>query len=254
MALKIKAEKAGSIKSLKASLKRGGAGSFIKNVPKDAGITVRFLHEPEEWVKYREYYSENTEPRFFPDVEGMDPDFVADLDKPATRYLACAVDVEENQVIPIKMPKSLVESLMKKYDKFGTILDRDYELVKDGEGFDTSYEAIPEAPKRRNMSKFEVLDLLDVLEQQVPKEISGDSDEDDDPPFDTDDDDDEKPIRRRGGSRTGGGTRTRRRSSSTADEKPVVRKRKQPVKKSRSSGSTGVKKRPSGSGGLKRRR
>lgn len=251
MALKIKAEKAGSIKALKSSLKRGGAGSFIKNVPKDAGITVRFLHEPDEWVKYREYYSESTEPRFFPDVEGMDPDFVADLDKPTTRYLACAVDVEENSVIPIKMPKSLVESLMKKYDKFGTVLDRDYELVKDGEGFDTSYEAIPEAPKRRNMSKFEVLDLMDVLEQQVPKELSGDDEDDDDPPFEPDDD---KPIRRRGGSRTGGGTRTRRKSTEDEDEKPVVRKRRQPVKKSRSGSSTGVKKRPSGSGGLSRRR
>ena len=255
MALKIKAERAGSIKSLKASLKRGGSGSFIKNVPKDAGLTVRFLHEPEEWVKYLEYYSENTEPKFFPDVEGMDPDFVADLDKPSTRYLACAVDVDDNAVIPIKMPKSLVESLMKKYDKFGTILDRDYELVKDGEGFDTTYEAIPEAPKRRNMDKFEVLDLLDVLEQQVPKELTGDDDDDDEPPFEPDDDD-EKPMRRRGGSRTGGGTRTSRRRKSSDDEKPVVRRRRQPVKKSRStSSSAGIKKRPSGSsGGLKKRR
>ncbi|QZE10851.1 ssDNA binding protein [Gordonia phage ChisanaKitsune] len=243
MALKIKAEKAGTIKSLKASLKRGGAGSFIKNVPKDSGITVRFLTEPDEWVKYREYYSENTEPRYFPDVEGMDPDFVADLDKPSTRYLACAVDVDSNEVIPIKMPKSLVESLMKKYDKYDTILDRDYELVKDGEGFDTSYEAIPEAPKRRNLKQFDVLDLMDVLEKQLPKELVGD-DDDDEPPFDMDEDDDEKPMRRRGGSRTGGGTRKRR--PSTDEDAPVRRvKKKQPVKKTRStsSGST-VKRRP----------
>ncbi|AZS07942.1 ssDNA binding protein [Gordonia phage Kabocha] len=248
MALKVKAEKAGSIKSLKASLKRGGAGTFIKNVPKDSGIVVRFLTEPDEWVKYREYYSENTEPRYFPDVEGMDPDFVADLDKPSTRYLACAVDVDENSVIPIKMPKSLVESLMKKYDKYGTILDRDYELVKDGEGFDTSYEAIPEAPKRRNMKAFEVLDLMDVLEKQLPKELVGDDDEEDDPPFDMEDDD-EKPMRRRRGSRTGGGTTSSKRTKARETE-PVVRKKKQPVKKARSTSRSSS----STSSGVKRRR
>lgn len=196
MAPLVKATKAGSIKNLKKSLKRGGAGAFIKNVPKDASLTVRFLTEPTEWVEYMECYSEETEPRFFPVFEGLDPDFVAELkNKPSKKYLACAVDRDTNEVVPIKMPKSLVESLMKKYDKYETIMDRDYELVRDGEGLDTTYEAIPEAPKKMNFKTFDVLDLMDVLGKQIPTELSGDDD-------DVDDDDtapwkdDDKPVSR----------------------------------------------------------
>jgi len=198
MAVKLKASKAGTIKKLKSNLKRGGSGSFIKNVPKDGSLTVRFLTEPTEWVEYMEYYAEGMEPPFFPAFEGLDSDVTADLKKPSKRYLACGVDRDSGEVVALKMPKSLVESLMKKYDKYETIMDRDYELVRDGEGFDTTYEAIPEAPKRMNMSKYEPLDLMSVLEKQIPKELSGDDDDDDEedsPPWD--DEDDDKPIRRK---------------------------------------------------------
>ena len=219
----VKAKKAGTIKKLKSSLKRGGGGQFIKNVPKDSGITVRFLTEPTEWVEYQEYYLEDMEPRFFPAFEGLDPDVVADLKRPSKRYLACGVDRENNEVIALKMPKSLVESLMKKYDKYETIMDRDYELVRDGDGLDTTYEAIPEAPKRMNVAKFEPLDLLNVLESQIPASLKGEDDDDDedddnDPPWK----DDDKPVRSKrrpikkrpskptAGSRTGGGMKRRR--------------------------------------------
>lgn len=226
----VKAKKAGTIKKLKSSLKRGGGGAFIKNVPKDSGITVRFLTEPTEWVEYQEYYSEDMEPRFFPAFEGLDPDVVADLKKPSKRYLACGVDRESNEVIALKMPKSLVESLMKKYDKYETIMDRDYELVRDGDGLDTTYEAIPEAPKKMNVAKFEPLDLLNVLEAQIPASLKGEDEDDDDDDDDTPPwEDDDKPVRRKrpvkkrpsssataarrssGGSRNGGGIKKRRR-------------------------------------------
>ncbi|AKL88352.1 single strand DNA binding protein [Gordonia phage GMA6] len=202
----VKASKAGSIKKLKSSLKKGGGGAFIRNVPKDGSLTVRFLTEPEEWVEYQEYYVEGMEPAFFPAFEGLDPDVVAEARKPSKRYLACVVDRDSNEVVPVKMPKSLVESLMKKYDKYETIMDRDYELVRDGEGFDTTYEAIPEAPKKMNVSQYDVLDLMDVLNKQVPSSLTGedddDEDEDDTPPWK----DDDKPVasKRRGklGSKT----------------------------------------------------
>lgn len=217
MAVKLKASKAGTIKKLKSNLKRGGAGSFIKNVPKDGAITVRFLTEPTEWVEYMEYYAEGMEPPFFPAFEGLDPEITADLKKPSKRYLSCAVDRDNGEVIALKMPKSLVESLMKKYDKYETVMDRDYELVRDGEGFDTTYEAIPEVPKKMNMSKFEPLDLMDVLEKQVPKDLTGEDDDDDEPPFDVDD---EKPIRRRSRS-----TPVKKKRPSGATKSSVKRRR-----------------------------
>lgn len=194
MGLKIKGGAVGSIKNLKKSLKRGGA-SFIRNVPKDDGITVRFLTEPPEWFEYQELYVEDMEPKFFPVVEGMPDEILARAkNKPSKRYLCCAVDTADNTVIALKMPKSLVESLMKKYNKYETIMDRDYELVREGDGLDTTYEAIPEAPRRMNISKFTVLDLEKVLEDSIPKELLGED-------LDDDDDEDDEPIRRTPGAR-----------------------------------------------------
>ena len=196
MALKIKGGQVKSAAALKKSLKKGGGGAnYMKRVPKDDSITVRFLTEPEEWFEYLEYFSE--EDKFFPAVEGMDPEFVADLNPPSKRWLAPAVDVSDNSVVPIVLPKSLVQSIMKKYEKYKTVLDRDYELTREGEGFDTSYEAIPEPPSKMNLRRFTPPDLLEVLEAAVPEALGGGGDNDDEDDVDFDEADDETPIRTR---------------------------------------------------------
>ncbi|UVF61495.1 ssDNA binding protein [Gordonia phage DalanDe] len=215
MAVKVKAKRVGSLKKLKEATKRSTA-SLIKNVGADEPLVVRFLEEPGEWIEYEEYYSEDTEPRFFPAIEGMDPDFVAELKKPSKRFLANAVDVSDNQVIALKLPTSLASTLEKFASKYGTVTDRDYELSREGTKFDTQYSAMPEPPSRMNLRRFKALDLIDILGQQVPKELRDEDDDDlddDDPPFDVDDDDDDEPIRRRPKpkSRTGSRTATKKR-------------------------------------------
>ena len=40
------------------------------------------------------------------------------------------------------MPKSVAASLLKKYDKYATLLDRDYELSRSGAGLETEYDFI----------------------------------------------------------------------------------------------------------------
>ena len=187
----IKGGRVGSIKKLRASLKRS-ASAFIRNVPADDGLTVRFLTEPPEWVEYFEWFIPSMEPKFFPDFEGLPDDVKAESEsgKPAKRYLASVVDVSDNSVIPLKMPKTLVDSLMRKYEKYKTIMDRDYELIREGQGMDTKYDAIPEAPQRRNMAKFTALDLMSILSDAIPSELLPDGDDDDDLA------DDDEPIRR----------------------------------------------------------
>lgn len=213
--VQIKAKRVGSVKRLKESSRRSGA-SLIKTIGADEPLVVRFMEEPDEWIEYEEYYSEETEPRYFPAIEGLDPDFVSDLRKPSKRFLANAVDVSDNQVIALKLPAVAANSLAKKAEKFGTITDRDYELSREGSGLQTEYEVTPEPPSRMNLRRFKALDLMDILAQQVPLELR-DGDDDDDPPFEPDEDDDE-PIRR-------------------------------PAKKTR----TQVKKRPAESSGVKKR-
>lgn len=236
MALKIKGGKVKSLKALKSSLKKGGGGAhYMKRVPSDDSITVRFLTEPEDWVEYLEYFSEDD--GFFPAVEGMDEAYVADLNSPSKRWLAAAVDTADNSVINLVLPKSLVSNLLKKYEKYKTLMDRDYELSREGSGFDTEYDAIPESPTKMNLSRFDIPDLMETLEAAVPEALGG-GDIDDDDDYDDDDnlaaeDDDDRPMRSR---------------------RPA---RKPPVKKKPSSGLAAKKKpipKKKPTSGLKRRR
>lgn len=222
------AKKAGSVKALKASLKKRGNDQFIRNVPKE-GITVRFIEEPDQWLEYKECYSKDIEPNFFPVFEGLDSDVIAGLERrPSKKYLTHVVDRSENKVIALKMPVTLVESIMKKYEKYNTVLDRDYELVKDGEGMGTTYEAIPEVPKRIKMDMYDPLDLEAVLESQIPAELGGGVVDDDDDDDNLAADDDDKPIsrtRRPKPKPAPSGVVRKKRSTVAAKPKPGLKKK-----------------------------
>jgi hypothetical protein len=88
-----------------------------------------------------------------------------------------AVDTSDNKVIPLVLPVTAAKPLVAMYEKYGTLTDRDYELVREGEGLETEYRALPESPQKMRLSKFERLDLIEFLEAQ----IGGDDDEDDEP-------------------------------------------------------------------------
>lgn len=186
--------KGGAVKSmagLKASLKKGGGSQYLSRVPADASITVRFLTEPEDWYGYYEHY--DAVRKFYPcsdDCPGC-----TEGDRPSGRYLSNALDVAEGKVIPLVLPKSMVSSLVKKHEKYGTMLDRDYELSRSGNGLDTEYDVTPEAPTKMNLTRYDLIDLEELLESQLEmaesaNDISAD-----------DDDDDDAPVMRKGGPR-----------------------------------------------------
>lgn len=185
MAKQIRGGKVTSINSLRASVKKGGGGgSYLTRIPSDGSLTVRFLTEPTEWIAYFEYYDAEQK-RFFPSVEG-----VQTQERPAARYLANALDINENRVIPLVMPKSVAASLLKKYDKYATLLDRDYELSRSGAGLDTEYDVTPEPPTKMNLERYDLLDLMGLLESQL-EDVPVNSDDDDE------DEEDEKPVARK---------------------------------------------------------
>lgn len=158
--MNISGKKMGSVKALKESLKKGGSSmqTYIKNVPAE-GITVRFLTEPEEWFGYYEYWNDESR-NFCPMAVG---EVLPDGAKPSFRYLACVLDIETDRVVPLKLAKTAANSLILKYDKFGTMLDRNYELQKHGEKLDTTYDVTPDAPAKLNLAKYELLDLEQIL-------------------------------------------------------------------------------------------
>jgi hypothetical protein len=178
----IRGGKVTSINSLRSSVKKGsGGGSYLSRIPADASLTVRFLTEPTEWIAYFEYYDAEQK-KFFPSIEG-----VQTQERPAARYLANALDVVESRVIPLVMPKSVAASLLKKYDKYATLLDRDYELSRSGAGLETEYDVTPEPPTKMNLDRYDLLDLMGLLESQL-----------EDVPVNSDDDDEEedKPVKK----------------------------------------------------------
>jgi hypothetical protein len=167
-------------------LKKGG-GAFIKNVPKE-GITVRFMTEPEEWINYKEHYDPELK-AYYPCIEGDCPGCEQNI-KTSKRYLTNAIDREDDRVVPLKLPADAANRVVIKFDKYGTILDRDYTIERFGEGLDTKYEVSPEAPEKIRLSKYEPLDLMKALKDSWNNAFGEDDDEDDE-------DEDEEPVRKR---------------------------------------------------------
>lgn len=192
--MKLATRQFGSVDEVKASLKRGGSNSgtaWVKAIPAE-GLVVRFLAEPHEWFGYFEYWDQQAS-TFVPMAEG---EVLPDGVKPSFRYLVNAVDTTSDQVLALKLPKSAANALMLKFDKYGTMLDRDYELDKHGTGLDTTYEVTPAAPAPKALDKYASHDLEEVLisarasalGEQV--EAAADPDPFDSTDIDDDDDDD----------------------------------------------------------------
>ena len=154
-------KKIGNVKNVS---KGGGGGSdtWIKFIPKEGRMKVRFLQEPEEWAGYLEVWDDTINRGYpLPDGEQAPPDSRA-----SQRYLVNVVDVDNDKVVPLQMPKTLVKQLLSSYDIFGTMLDRDYFLMKQGSGTDTTYSAAADAPSKINTKKYakSMHDLEAVLE------------------------------------------------------------------------------------------
>lgn len=212
----IKAKKMGSVKQAKAEAKK--AGNYATQRVNADGIKVRFLTEPEEWVQFEEHFME--EPKGFltcsDDCIGCEEKVRA-----SSRFVVRALNRDTNEVIALIIPKSLASSLLKKYDRYNTILDRDYELTVEGQGLNTEYDLEADEPRAIKLSRYDDVsptaeELIDALEKDMEAYLQrADSDEpepsrsrssnrvsasrskrggyDDDDDFDDEDDDDDVP-------------------------------------------------------------
>jgi hypothetical protein len=143
--------------------------SLIINVPADSTKVIRFLTEPDQWFAYQEYW-DNEKRRYIPVADGVEPPV-----RPSQRFLAQVVDRETDQVIALKMPKDLTNRLVLRFDRYNTIMDRDYEIMRTGKGLDTSYDVTPEAPTSFEAGKYTNIDLLDILETAFNSAIGDDN-------------------------------------------------------------------------------
>lgn len=227
---KIAGGRIGSMKELEKTLKSKGNPN-VKIIPSEDSITTRFLDDPEDWHGYYEHYFEGN---YLPCADGCE---ACDSDDPdekrrTFRYLANAYVVDDQKVRAIKLPKSLVEILAAYKKKYGTLLDRDYELSRTGSGQnDTKYMAVPETPTKMKLSRFTKLDLDDILASLLG---DTDDDEDDEPtpkkkkkskksepsPWEDDDEDDDEPVVKKTKKKKSGSAS----SKSGAKKKPAVKR------------------------------
>lgn len=177
------AGKLGTVSNIEKSLKgAGGArGELIALVPSKGVLNVRFLQEPTEFYNYYEYYDPEAK-MSYPVVEGEElPEDV----RVSKRYMGNALLLDDKKVRAVIMPSSLFEMIFTRFQKYGTILDRDYELSKTGSGLDTKYLLDFEpASKLPGMAKWQekMLDLDVVLNSMLDDEDDDDEDDEDDEP------------------------------------------------------------------------
>jgi hypothetical protein len=168
----------GSLKNLKKSMAKGSGGAWIKYIPKNGSMNVRFIQEPEHWVNYVEHF-DSTARRSFPCNGEAGCPGCAGGERKSSRYLANAVDRDNNdRVIPLQLPKDLANRLVIRYERNGTLTDRDFELSRAGDGLDTVYDLDAGPVDRAKIDKYKPLDLLKTLEDAY-NEVFGDGDSDD---------------------------------------------------------------------------
>lgn len=132
----IKAKRLATKKGIKASLSSSGS-KFAQRVP-DEGIEVRFLTEPEDFWAVEIHYGNKES---FP-CTGADDGCIGceeGFDK-GQKWYANVYWPDEDRVVVFEMGKSVFQALMKKYDRYNTVMDRNYEVTKEGTGQQTRYD------------------------------------------------------------------------------------------------------------------
>jgi len=127
----------------------GGSGKISIWGFRDGSTTIRFLEEIDDWTPYWEHYDQGKK-KYFPcpgrDVCPVctDPENESRASK---RYLVNALvkssdnkNVKAGYVNLYKIPGSLIEKVLRRSDKYETLLDRDYEIIRAGSGLNTEYD------------------------------------------------------------------------------------------------------------------
>jgi hypothetical protein len=170
------AVKAGpSIRSDLASSSSDGSPKWLRNVKDGKDLRVRFLQDPDDWMKFKEHYSPNT--KYFPCTQDSScPGCTSDeerLQYPSQRYIAQVFIVHEpgdakdiGKVVPLKMSRDLANRMITRCDRNGgTLLNRDYTIIRKGNDKDTTWDAEAEDKTPFDVSKVEFVDPNPILER-----------------------------------------------------------------------------------------
>ena len=161
----IKAKKLATKKGIKQSLS-GGSNQYAQRVPED-GIVVRFLTEPEEWWEVVLHYGDKTSFPCNGDAGCLGCDEGFDTGR---KWYASAYVPGDDRVVVFEMGKSVVEAILKKYERNHTVTDRDFEVTKEGTGMRTRYdvEAL-DVRHIKGLDKMEPIEMEEFFEEWLKR-------------------------------------------------------------------------------------
>lgn len=118
-------------------------GLYLRNFKKGETV-IRFLEEVDEWTGFKEHYTPDR--KSFPCTEDVMtcPGCLSDNEdvrRASRKYATNVQQVKEKRVVPYRIPASLMDRVQLRSDRNGgTVLTRDFVVMKTGTGFDTSYD------------------------------------------------------------------------------------------------------------------
>lgn len=176
-------ERFGSVRNAKQSLKGNRGSGNLRRLKPDETLKVRFLQEPEDWHKgYYHWLGQN-----FIWCNRLKSCLGCKAgDRPKMMALANAViisssdDKEAMKVVVVQMAPTLANTLLKFFEKRQTLMDRDYDLTREGSGQnDTVYSADPDDPRKRKLSRFDesMHDIGELIRGELGEEDSDDEED-----------------------------------------------------------------------------
>lgn len=135
--------------------------TYINYIP-DGSTTVRFLSEPVDWIQYPEWYDKDNK-KSYPVLRSAEIEIPDDA-RIAKRFLAPVLLVDDDEVVTMKLPKTAVEQLFVSYDRNGTVMDRDFDIIRSGERLKTTYQIYAGEKMKRPLNKYDAPDVSEVLD------------------------------------------------------------------------------------------
>lgn len=124
------------------SVENGEYKPYLRNF-KPGETTVRFIFECDDWIMFWEHFT--PEGKSFPCTQERStcPGCTSDIDsmkRASRKYATNVMLVENNTVLPWRIPVSLSKRLFNRSERNGTITNRDYVIMREGKGLDTEYD------------------------------------------------------------------------------------------------------------------
>lgn len=156
-------------------VRNSGGGQWFKYM-KDGDTTYRLLQNPDDWVYWWEHFAGQNS---FPCTNEREtcPGCTSENEKTAKANRKVSFNVlEEGRYVNVyKVPPLLADKFKLRYERIGTLTDRDYTVTRYKSGADkVDYDVEANAPAEIDLSKFELKDIEQMLVQAYD-EAWGDS-------------------------------------------------------------------------------